>query len=194
MALPDLIDRLEQDAAREARAIAARADDEVRGVEAATTREVDEVVAAHLARARVARAAAHQQALARARRGARAAELEARHALIARVLDRARALVPEAGASDDGRRALPAFFREARSFTAGLRVRVRCAPAAAAVLAPIVAADDGAELVADPEVGPGLVVEALDGSVTVDGTVAGRLERLAPDLAVSIAAEVDRGD
>jgi hypothetical protein len=111
-----------------------------------------------------------------ARRRARARELETLHHQIRRILTRARALVPEVAASPRYAAALPLHFEQALLFVEGLHPRVRCQAACAAVLAPMVARC-GAELVIDESVGPGVFVEAGDGSVLVDQTLVSRLTR-----------------
>jgi vacuolar-type H+-ATPase subunit E/Vma4 len=125
--------------------------------------------------------------LAAARRQARTRELEARHAQLARVLDRTRALLVEAAASPAYRAALPSHLEEALSFLEGLETRVRCQAAIAPIVQPAIARHAGAELVTDESVGPGVVVESRDGSVVVDNTLAARLARAEPDLKVELA-------
>lgn len=191
MALPDLISRLEQDATGEARALAERADDEVRAIEADADRVAAEAAAARLAERRSAREAVRRRELADARRRAHGRALEARHARLARVLDRARALASEVAASDEYRRALPGHLDEALAYVEGLRPRVRCQAVFAPLLRPAVARHDGADLVVDDAMGPGVVVEAADGSVLVDNTLEARLIRVAPGMAAAIAKEAD---
>jgi vacuolar-type H+-ATPase subunit E/Vma4 len=190
MALPDLIARLEEDAAREIQAIGERADADIQAIRAATDRAIAGASAVRLEGQRIERAASRDRDLARARRDARAEELKARHALLARILDRARALAPETGASESYQRVLPSHLEEALSYVQGLRPRVRCQAAVASVLGPVAARHDGAEIVIDETVGPGVVVEAADGSVVVDSTLVARLARIEPTLAVELLAEL----
>jgi vacuolar-type H+-ATPase subunit E/Vma4 len=192
MALTDLVARLERDAAAEAEAIAARADAEIDQIRAAADRAAAGTVADELDRRRAVRTRARQQALALARRAARAAELEAQHAFIARVVARAHALAAEAAASPEYVRVLPSHVEEALSYVRGLRSHVRCQASARDVLAPIVGRTQGAEIVIDETVGPGVVVEAADGSVLVANTLEARLDRIAPALAVDLLKELDR--
>jgi vacuolar-type H+-ATPase subunit E/Vma4 len=190
MALLDLIARLEGDAAREVQAIVERADADVLAIRAATERAIAGGSAERLERQRMERAANRDGDLARTRRAARGEELKARYALLARVLDRARALAPETGASESYQRVLPSHLEEALSYVQGLRPRVRCQANAASVLRPVAARHDGAEIVIDETIGPGVVVEAADGSVVVDNTLAARLARIEPKLAVELLAEL----
>ena len=176
MALPDLIARLEQEAQSRVEAIQRDADAEVRAIEADAEQAVRELTARQLEYGRAQRHVGLERALSLARRQARARELESLHAQIRRILTRARALIPEAAASARYVAAVPSHLEEALRFVEGLHPRVRCQPACAPVLAPIVARC-GAELVIDNGIGPGVFVEAGNGSVVVDNTLAARLAR-----------------
>lgn len=176
MALSDLIARLEQEAQNRVEAIRREADAQVRAIEADAEQRVQEVTARELEHGRAERHIGLERERAFARRRARAGELEAFHSQIRRILTRARALVPEVAASPRYVAALPSHLEQALSFVEGLRPRVRCQPACAPVLEPI-AARYGVELVVDNTVGPGVFVEAGDGSVVVDNTLAARLAR-----------------
>ncbi len=136
MALSDLIARLEQDAASEVRAIALQADADVRAIETDADSAVDEAAARYLAERHDARQGVHDRELALARRNARARELSARYALLARILTRARELAPEIAASDAYLQALPSHLEEALFYLHGLRPRVRCQSAFVPVLGP----------------------------------------------------------
>ena len=187
MALADLISRLEEDAYGRARAIREAAEAELRAIDDATQREVGEITARHLEHERAGREVVAQRQLASARRDARGRELEARHAQIARILDRARALIPETAASSSYRDVLPAHLEEALSFLRGLRPRVRCQTAFASILRSVVERHEGATLVIDEAVGPGVVAEAADGSVVVDNTLAARLARAETRLVMELS-------
>jgi vacuolar-type H+-ATPase subunit E/Vma4 len=193
MALVDLIARLEQDASSQVEALRRRAEDDVRAIEAAAERALAEARAAHVGRRRAERQGDFRQQLAEARRVARRRELEARHALMARVIDRARAMLPEAARSEPYRLSLAAHLDEALSYLEGLPCRVRCPASCEPVLRPLVARHEGVSLEVDDTVGPGLVAEALDGSVVVDNTLAARLARRQAQLAVDLLREVGDG-
>ena len=89
--------------------------------------------------------------------------------------------------------ALPSHLEEASSYLEGLRPRVRCQAVFAPVLQPLVARLEGAELVIDESVGPGIVAEAADGSVIVDNTLAARLAQIEARLEIELVAEVGDG-
>lgn len=190
MALADLISRLEQEAQAQVDAIQRGADAEVRAIEDETEHAAAEATARRLEHERAARQFASQRELARVRREARAHELAARHAQLARILERARALLPEVAASTRYLEMLPSHAGEALSFVEGLRPRVRCQRRFAPVLQPMVARHEGAELVIDETVGPGVIAEAADGSVVVDNTLAARLSRAETQLAIELLKRV----
>ena len=190
MAMPELISRLEQEAQRQVEAAARDADTEIRAIAAATERAVQEITARHLARGRAERRATQERELALARRRARARELAALYGQLARVLERARALIPEAAASTAYIDALPRHAEEALQFLEGSRPRVRCQARFASVIQPVLAKHEGAELVVDDSAGAGLVAEAGAGSVVVDNTLAARLARVETRLAIELAQKL----
>jgi vacuolar-type H+-ATPase subunit E/Vma4 len=193
MALAQLITRLEQEAQLRADAIRADGEEQLRAIDAATAEAAGEVVTAYLAQERVRRQAAHARALAIAQHEARARELEATRAQVARILDRAYELIDELAASPVYLSVLPAHVQEALSFLEGLRPRVRCRASLAAVVQPSVAQHTGATLVVDDAVAAGVVAEADDGSVLVDNTIKARLARREPDLATALARRLRDG-
>jgi vacuolar-type H+-ATPase subunit E/Vma4 len=186
MALPDLIARLEQEAQSRAEAIQRDADAEVRAIEADAEQTVQEITARHLEHRRAERHIGLERERATARRQARAGELEALHTQIRRVLTRARALIPEAAASAPYLAAVPLHLEQALLFVEGLHPRARCQAAFAALVTPIVTRYN-AQLVLDENVGPGVVVEAEDGTVVVDNTLAARLTRAESRLTIDLA-------
>lgn len=186
MALSDLISRIEQEAQSQVQAIQQQAEAQVLAIEAATGQAIADAAARHLERQRTQRQVVHQRELALARRHARARELEARHAQLARILERARTLMPEMTASTPYLDALPSHLEEALSYLEGLRPHVRCQAALAPILQTIVARHEGAELVIDESVGPGVIAEAADGLVVVDNALAARLARIEARLAIDL--------
>lgn len=192
MSLADLIARLEQDADTKVEAITRQADADVLAIQSSAAQAAAESTTRHLAQRRAERHAAYARELAHARRLARMRELEAQHALLSRILDRARVQMPKAAALPQYVAVLPRHLEEALSYLEGLAAQVRCGPSAAAVLRPAVSAHPSIDLVVDEAIGPGLVAEAADGSVLVDNTLAARLARLETRLAVELLTEVGR--
>jgi vacuolar-type H+-ATPase subunit E/Vma4 len=189
MALSDLIARLEQEAQSRVEAIERDADAQVRAIEADAEQRVQEITARDLEHGRAEPHVELERERAFARRQARARELDAFHSQIRRILDRARALVPDVAASALYVAALPSHLEQALLFVEGLHPRVRCQAACAAVLAPIVARC-GAQLEIDENIGPGVFVEAGDGSVLVDDTLAARLTRGETRLTIELAGKL----
>lgn len=194
MGLSDLISRLEQEAQSRVRAIEQQVEAEVRAIEAATEQTIGTITARHLERQRAERQVVGQRQLALARRQARTRELEALHAQLARILERARALAPEIAGSAFYREALPSHLEEALSFLEGVRSRVRCQAAFAASLRPTIDRHGDTELVIDESVGPGVVAEATDGLVVVDNTLAARLARAEARLATELSRKLRDDD
>jgi vacuolar-type H+-ATPase subunit E/Vma4 len=189
VALPDLIARLEQEAQSRVEAIQREADAEVRAIEADAEQTIRELTARQLEHGRAERHVGLERERAFARRQARARELEALHAQIRRVLTRTRALIADAAASAAYTAAMPSHLEEALRFVEGLHPRVRSQSACAAKLAPVVTRC-GVELVIDDSVGPGVFVEAGDGSVFVDNTLAARLARRESHLIIELARKL----
>jgi vacuolar-type H+-ATPase subunit E/Vma4 len=190
MALADLISRLEHEAHERVRAIQEEADAEVRAIEQATENAVAEIMSRQFAPDRDERYLVQQRELTMARRQARAGELAAQHVQIGRVLNRARTLLPEIGASPAYAGAVPSHLHEALSFLHGLQPRVRCQAAFAAILHAAIDRHEGAQLVIDESIGPGFVVEAADGSVVVDYTLAAGLARAESRLAMALTRKL----
>jgi vacuolar-type H+-ATPase subunit E/Vma4 len=186
MALSDLIARLEQEAQSRVEAIQRDADAEIRAVEADAEQRVQEITARELEHGRAERHVELERERGFARRQARARELEAFHSQIRRILNRARALVPEVAASPFYVAALPSHLEQALLFVEGLHPRVRCQAACAVVLAPI-AARCGVQMEIDESVGPGVFVEGGDGSVVVNNTLTARLARGESRLTIELA-------
>ena len=190
MAFADLVARLEQDVRSQVEAITRQAEAEVRAIEAAAAQAAADATASHLERRRAERRRVQQRDLARVRRQAHARELEARHVVMARILDRARSLMADASGSVPYVAALPAHLAEALSYLEGVPARVRCGAATASHLRPLLGKRPDVTLVVDESIGPGLIAEAADESVVVDNTLAARLSRLHARLAVELLAEV----
>ena len=190
MALSELIRRLEEEADNQVRAIEQHAANQVGEIEATSVRAAEAARIRYLEETRAARQRLRDRELVRVRGEAHARELQARRRQLARILDRARALAAEIGGSADYRSALPRHAEMALSYLEGVRSRVRCRAEHAPILRPIVARHQGAELAIDDTMGPGVIAEAADGSVVVDNTLAARLARIEPRLAMELARQL----
>jgi vacuolar-type H+-ATPase subunit E/Vma4 len=193
MALTELISRLEQEAQLRIDALRRESEEQVRAIDAATAQAASELTTRHVEEARARRRAGRARVLAAAQRQARARALDATHAQVARILDRARALIDDAAASPAYASALPRHLDEALSFLQGLRPRVRCRESVAAIVRSALERHAEATLVVDNAVAPGVVAEAEDGSVTVDNTLRARLAQREPDLACALARRLTDG-
>lgn len=189
MAINDLIARLEHDADTQVEAIARAADAEVVSIGAAAERALAARAERSLASERAIRRARFARELADRRRAARAIELAATHAAIERVFARALALLPAVSRSAAWTVVWPALMRDALSYFGGAACRVRCAPDMAGSIRPALGAGAAVEVVEDPDVGPGAIMDALDGSVTVDATLAALLRQRGPRLSIGLLRE-----
>jgi vacuolar-type H+-ATPase subunit E/Vma4 len=190
MALQDLIARLEGDTQAEVDAIERQTEAEVRAIDEETAR----ALTAELGARRQTERAERQRALAadetRRRRQAHAEELAARRALVARILERARTLLAEVERSPRYASVLPAHLDEALAFVEGMPVRVCCNSTAASVLAPLVGSRETCSLTTNEQLGPGVIVEAVDGSVRIDNTLTARLARMEDAIRIELVAAI----
>lgn len=125
-------------------------------------------------------------AIAAERHAAMRALLLARTRVVTRVLERARALLPEVARNEAYASTLRSELTEALQFVDGESAVVRCSTA----LAPAVREGlrDRPEVKVEPkaDVGTGFVVIGAGGSVHVDGRLETRIDRLASVLAIEI--------
>ena len=187
MALSDLIARLEQEARTQADEIDRDAAAAVRAIELATDAAVAEITERELEHGRAERRRVDAQAVARAGRQARARELEATHAQIARIFARARQIIPEVASSPVYAAALAMHVDEAVSFLQGLPLRVRCHTELLPAVRLLMEKYAGAMIEIDETLGPGVIVEAHDRSAIIDNTLGARLSRAETRLAIELA-------
>lgn len=192
MALEDLVARLERDAEARVAALEAEAQAGVEALRVEAARRSTAKRDEELASRRSARREVLRKELSAARQQARGAELSARHAFLDRIRARANALASSAAAEEALCRRLPGLLEEALHYTAGLRVQVMVPPALSARLQELVRGRADVQVTESPTAAPGIRVLALDGSVEVDNTLASRLDRAWPQLAIELLAEVER--
>lgn len=191
MALEHLLAALERETGE--RIAAVRQEAEGR---AAAIREEAEAAVAHQLEGfeRRHRAALEDEAgaeVAQARERAARRRLDARSALLHRVFTRAGELLEEAASTSAGRAALIDQARSAGTYVGGTPATLRCAPALAGALTAAFPPASSVRIVADAQAPPGFTLATDDNHLTVDGTLAARLERLRPALAVGLAARVE---
>jgi len=122
-----------------------------------------------------------------ARSDARRSALLARRAIVNRVMDVARAMLP-AAASESW---LRSAAEQALEYLPEGEVVVRCAGRDVALVKKLVASRKTAQVVADDKIGAGVVAESSDGSVRVDGTLDARLGRLHAEIAIAIVSSLE---
>jgi vacuolar-type H+-ATPase subunit E/Vma4 len=144
-----------------------------------------------------------EASLAAARREARSRTMAAREALLDRVFGAVESSLPGAAASETYAAGLPEALEDALACVEPNGATLECAPA----LVPVVSAaltrvlghapeEDGIRVLGSPETATGLRILSAGGDRVVDLTLAGRLERRRPQLAI-VAMEAlgaDEGD
>jgi len=191
MGLEHLLEALERDANAQIEQLLAQARAEAEGVTAAmTTALAQRRGAAAEARER-SRLIEVEQAVTRARRAARRSVLEARERLLERVFAAARGELPAAAAGADYRAGLSAALAGALAAVGGEEVVIRCPEALVRDLERLRPhATPPARVVVDPAAGSGFRVATVDGAVEVDDTLESRLDRLRPELARRVLAQL----
>ena len=188
MGLEELISRLERDADARVAAIASRATAEVDALTSEEGRRSRQLHEDELVSRRATRRASLEGALADARRKARGAALEARHALLARIFARAERIARDAAEVTLDDATLGRWLEEALCSLDELDVVVRCGVGLKARIEQNRRRARGGDR-GGSSVPPGLLAEARDGSVSADNTLPRRIERLRPRLAISLLAE-----
>ena len=127
-------------------------------------------------------------AIAAERHAAMRAVLLARTRVVARVLERARALLPDATQSEAYLSTLSSELMEALQFVDGEGAVVRCSRDLEGAVRK--GLRDRPEVKIEADVGTGFVVVGAEGSVVVDGRLETRIDRLASVLAIEIHTRV----
>jgi vacuolar-type H+-ATPase subunit E/Vma4 len=139
--------------------------------------------AAYRAEARIAIAAERHSAM--------RAVLLARTRLVDRVLDRARALLPEAAQSEAYRSSLNGELTEALQFVDGDGAVVRCSLDLADSVRHALRSRPEVTVEPSADVGTGFIVVGAAQSVLVDGRLETRVDRLSSALAIEIHARLE---
>lgn len=129
--------------------------------------------------------------LASARRAAREEELLARDRLLARVLARARRLLPGALTRSDFGAALPVQLAEALECLGSRSGTIRCSPQLGERIHELCRQTPGLELAFDPGIGSGFVLHSGDGALVIDATLEQQLTQLGPRLRQEILARLE---
>ena len=129
-------------------------------------------------------------AIAAERHAAMEAVLLARTRVVARVLERARALLPDAGQKEAYLSTLSSELMEALQFVDGEGAVVRCSAALAPAVREGLRDRPEVKVETEADLGTGFVVVGAEGSVVVDGRLETRIDRLASVLAIEIHARL----
>jgi vacuolar-type H+-ATPase subunit E/Vma4 len=127
-----------------------------------------------------------RMAIAAARHAAMEAVLLARTRVVARVLERARALLPSAGQNEAYLSTLGSELTEALQFVDGQGTVVRCSTELERAVREGLRDRREVKVETEAGVGTGFVVVGAEGSVVVDGRLETRIDRLASVLAIEI--------
>ena len=190
MALELFLDSLARDVEGDARDVldAARAEAARILADANTraARRCDEALAARDVELR----AGMDSTRARARREARIATLRARDGFLERTFGAAEAELPGTLDAAPHADALARLVAEALDFFPGTPSVVRCRAGLADRVSALAASLGAVRASSDDSVPEGVIVEAEDGSATVNNTLVERLRRLRPMLSIEILARV----
>ena len=125
-------------------------------------------------------------AIAAERHAAMRVVLLARTRVVARVLERARALLPDATRSEAYLSTLSSELMEALQFVDGEGAVVRCSRDLEGAVRKGLRDRPEVKIETEADVGTGFVVVGAEGSVVVDGRLETRIDRLASVLAIEI--------
>lgn len=131
-----------------------------------------------------------RRAIAAERHTAMRAVLMARTQVVDRVLERARALLPDAVRDERYLASLDAQLAEALKFVDADEAAVRCSPALEAFVRTALSAQPRVRVEADAEMGTGFNVVGASESVLVDCQLETRIDRLTPWFAIEIHARL----
>lgn len=184
--MDELIAALERKARARAEEIVAEARAEAERIRAETEAEVERRVSPDLAEREAAWRAGATRAIGAAHRDGARVALRARARALERVFARARERLGAASAGPAYQAGLPDRLERALTYPSG-RATVVCPPALADAIRDALGTDGaGVEVESDEESDPGFRVRAADGSVEVDETLTGRLDRSRPALAIHV--------
>ncbi|MBI2393650.1 MAG: hypothetical protein HYV09_28995 [Deltaproteobacteria bacterium] len=190
MALDELLSALERDADAEERGELDAARAEAARIAAESAARVARRREEQLSQRELALRGAADAALATSRRDARRTVLAARQRVLDRVLAAAHAALDELVDRRDLSDVLRRDIEEGLAVLGETRAIVRCAPALADRARAIVGARAAVET--DPAVPVGVEIVSSDRAVRIDQTLAGRLARMHDELAIAIAARLER--
>lgn len=187
-----LIAELEEKAEQRAEEILGRAREEAEAIRAAAEGEVERAERERLAEcaAEWKQRAARRTAEIRGR--AARVTLRARARFLDRVFDRARRRIDEGDTPEGYEDALEGWIARALEYLGDRPAEVICRPEREAPIRSVIP-ESAVDLRIDASAPAGFVARADDGSVEVDGTLAGALERSRDELAISVLERFENG-
>jgi len=176
MAIEHLVAALESEAEARISSELEAAREEAAGIEREASDRIAQLHAEALRERQVQFQQEAERMVAASRREARQKLLLARHRLLDRVLRRALELAPDLARSPTYLVGLPDDLVRAMSYLGQSAAVIRCSPALAAELQPLLVEHRDWTLEVDPAMAPGFQVAAAGGSVVVDRTLPRRLQ------------------
>jgi vacuolar-type H+-ATPase subunit E/Vma4 len=192
MTVDALVERITQDARARIAQLRAGAEAEVAVLAEAGARASARDRECALARQRAARRNAFGAELAAAQRRAAVQVLVAQHAFLDRVFGRAESFAADGDRDARYLDALPRLVGGVLACLGDRPATLRCRPALAAQMEPLLARRREVELQVDAALPAGFVVAARDGSCTIDCTLTARLGALRPHLEAGLLARGPR--
>ena len=191
MALEELLQVLRRETEAEAAAILAAARAEAEAIQARCEADLAARSGSFQSEQDTVRRSAVELAVTQARRESRRDMLEARERMLARVFARAQEQFPEALRTTEYQAALSTQVSEALNCLAARAGTVRCHPDLAPALTPLLNTRQGITVTVDASVGSGFKVASDDGTVEIDGTLEGRLERTRNRMKQAVMAALE---
>ena len=189
MTVAPLLAALRREAEAERTRVLAEAHAEAARLDGASRAEADNERAVRLGAEQTRLRAAGEHRLAARRRETRGEVLAARQQLLDRVFARALELLPRAVAEQAYRETLPGRVAQGLASAGDCPVELRCTPSIAAQLRAL-EAGRGIGIRGDPDIRAGLRLVALDGSLVVDDTLEGALERRRAELSLLVLRDL----
>ncbi|MBW1758306.1 MAG: hypothetical protein JRJ80_19350 [Deltaproteobacteria bacterium] len=186
MAAPDLDTELRRSAERTAESILGEARAEAERLDSEADRLIGDRRSAVLKDKEAEYGAEARVAIAAERHAAMRAMLLAQTCLVARVLERTRALLPDAAQAEAYVSTLSNEVTEALQFVDSDGALVRCSAGLEQAIREGLRDRSEVKVETEAGIGTGFVVVAGDGSVLVDGRLETRIDRLASVLAIEI--------
>lgn len=186
MALDALLSALTQEADRAVEQILASAREDAARLRAEAAALVERRCADAIAAREVELKSSAELERARAQRATAVRVMQSRDACLDRIFKAAANALEGALDAPDNAAAPAALATEALAFFSGVPVVVRCRTALVERVRAALQPSGEASVVPDDTLAPGVIVEAVDGTVIVDNTVGARLNRLRPSLSIEL--------